>query len=72
MANSYVIQSMIGLAGGNTTLVGTVNGVSVTISFATQVFASAAAFETFVQPLMLAAFNATATAFTPPTTSFSV
>ncbi len=57
MANNYnvITASTVGGAGGVTTVYGTVNGQYVTITFPAQVFASTAAFQAFVQPLMLAA-----------------
>lgn len=54
MANTYNVTS-VSTTNSVTTVAGTVNGQSVCITFPSQVFASTAAFQTFVQPLMLAA-----------------
>ena len=54
MAHNYNVTNVTS-AGGTTSVAGTVDGQSVFVTFPTQVFASTAAFQAFVAPLMLAA-----------------
>lgn len=53
MANTYVVTSLVN-ANGNITVSGTVNGIPVIATYPTQIFASTAAFQAFIQVLMLA------------------
>lgn len=77
MANAYTIISVQNNnpQPGSVTITGTVNGtpVSFTTLFTTYQAnsASAVAFENWVAPLLLAAFNAMPTSVAPPTLSFS-
>jgi hypothetical protein len=58
MANTYVVTQMVSV-GGVVAVSGTVNGSPVQVGYpASQTFANVLLFEAFIQPLMLAAFNA--------------
>lgn len=54
MAHTYNVTSFTN-TGTNTNVAGTVDGQSVYVTFPSQIFASTAAFQAFVQSLMLAA-----------------
>ena len=53
MAHTYVITSLVDI-NGSTTVVGTVDGLAVQVTYLDQIFASTAAFQAFIQSLMLA------------------
>jgi len=58
MANVYAVSSM-NTAGSTVFVSGSVNGSGVQVSYpASQTFANVLLFEAFIQPLMLAAYNA--------------
>jgi hypothetical protein len=56
MAHTYIVAQVLQVD-GQTIVNGTVDGSDVQVSFTSQIFASTAAFQAFVQPLMLAAVS---------------
>jgi hypothetical protein len=75
MANNYVITSISSI-GDVLTVVGTVNGISVTVTtwvsaVPNGAFASAVAFHNFIAPIMLAALPVTPTSYGTLVGSFS-